>query len=46
MDLLMRDKWQSNRMFKSYDGIPKQCRTAWDGLAVQYWRIMLLGLYQ
>jgi transposase len=40
----MRDKWLSNRIFKSYDNIVDHCCFAWNKLVDQPWRIMSIGL--
>ena len=40
----MRDKWLSNRVFKSYDDILDQCCFAWNRLTDQPWRFISLGL--
>jgi transposase len=40
----MRDKWLSNRVFKSYDDIVDHCCDAWNTLVEQPWRIMSIGM--
>ncbi len=40
----MRDKWLSNRIFKSYADIVDHCCFAWNTLINQPWRIMSIGL--
>ena len=39
----MRDKWLSNRIFKSYDEIVAICCEAWNKLIDQPWKIMSIG---
>ena len=41
--LFMRDKWLSNRIFKSYDEIVAICCEAWNKLIEQPWKIMSIG---
>ena len=41
--LFMRDKWLSNRIFKSYDEIVAICCEAWNKLIDQPWKIMSIG---
>jgi putative transposase len=40
----MRDKWLSNRIFKSYDDLVDYCCDAWNKLVDQPWTIMSIGL--
>jgi transposase len=40
----MRDKWRSNRIFKSFDEIVAICCEAWNRLINQSWKIMSIGL--
>ena len=39
----MRDNWQSNRVFKSYQDILNHCCDAWKKLTDQPWKIMSIG---
>ena len=39
----MRDKWLSNRIFKSHEEIVALCCEAWNKLIDQPWKIMSIG---